>query len=461
MTGKELTGKELAGKELIQAVFNQETTRRPPWVPFAGVHAGKLIGVKAHRILQDVDLLVEGLLKVNQLYQVDGQPVLFDLQIEAEVLGCELRWAEDAPPSVASHPLAQSLEIPHRFPRKEEGRIPLALEAMRRMKKKVGDTTALYGLVTGPFTLAAHLRGTEIFMDMMDNTSYVQGLLEYTNEVAKTMSSYYAEAGMDVIAVVDPMISQISPDHFKEFMEDPFSKLFSHIKTLGAYSSFFVCGNATANIEPMCLTKPDCISVDENVHLPHAKEITDRYGIVIGGNLPLTTVMLLGTQEDNMKAVLDLMDSLTPGSWIVSPGCDMPYDTPIENCVAVAQAVRHPEKAREMLAHYKAQDIRFEGTLPDYAHLPRPLVEVFTLDSATCAACGYMLEAAKEAVKRFEGKVDLVEYKYTLRENVARCRAMGVKQLPSLYINGELAYSSLIPAVEELVEKIQSKLRGL
>ncbi len=449
----------MTGKELITAVFSHKSTPRPAWVPFAGVHAGKLIGVKADRILKDADLLVEALKKVNQLYQADGQPVLFDLQIEAEILGCELRWAEDAPPSVASHPLKDSREIPSHIPRLEEGRIPVALQAMRRMKKAVGSTTALYGLVTGPFTLAAHLRGTDIFMDMLDDPPYVEGLLQYANEVAKTMSGYYVDAGMDVIAVVDPMISQISPDHFGEFMTRPFTDLFDHIRKLGAFSSFFVCGNATANIEPMCLTRPDCISVDENVHLPHAKEITDRYGIVIGGNLPLTTVMLLGTQEDNMKAVLDLMDSLSPGSWIVSPGCDMPYDTPVENTVAVAQAVRHPEKAREMVAHYKAADLKFEGKLPDYGHLSKPLVEVFTLDSATCAACGYMLEAAKEAVKRFEGKVDLVEYKYTVKENVARCRAMGVKQLPSLYINGELAYSSLIPAVEELVEKIHHALK--
>ncbi|MCX7786968.1 MAG: thioredoxin family protein [Spirochaetes bacterium] len=450
----------MTGKELIKAVFARKSTERPPWVPFAGVHAGKLIGVKADRILQDGELLVEALKRVNTLYQVDGQPVLFDLQIEAEVLGCELHWAQDAPPSVASHPLADTAGLPTHIPQRHEGRIPVVLKAMRTMKKDVGNHTALYGLVTGPFTLAAHLRGTEIFMDMIDQPSYIHGLLSYTTEVAKAMSEYYVEAGMDVIAIVDPMVSQISPDHFKEFMHSPFSTLFSCIQRLGAFSSFFVCGNATANIEPMCLTHPDCISVDENVHLPHAKEITDRYGIVIGGNLPLTTVMLLGTQEDNMKAVLDLMDSLTPGSWIVSPGCDMPYDTPIENCVAVAQAVRHPEKAREMVAHYTAKDIPFEGTLPDYAHLSKPLVEVFTLDSATCAACGYMVEAAKEAVKRFQGQVDLVEYKYTVRENVARCRVMGVKQLPSLYINGELAYSSLIPAVEELVEKIQTKLKG-
>ncbi|MFQ3621398.1 MAG: hypothetical protein SNJ78_10710 [Spirochaetales bacterium] len=48
---------------------------------------------------------------MNTLYQVDGQPVMFDLQIEAEVLGCELGWAEDAPPSVASHPLMRLTAI--------------------------------------------------------------------------------------------------------------------------------------------------------------------------------------------------------------------------------------------------------------------------------------------------------------------------------------------------------------
>lgn len=444
------------GKELITAVFNHQSTPRAPWVPFAGVHAGKLIGANAREVLQDAKLLTKALLAANKTYQVDGQPVLFDLQIEAEILGCNLLWADDAPPSVASHPLADTFDIPNRIPKKTEGRIPVALETMGAMKKAVGDTTALYGLITGPFTLASHLRGTEIFMDMLDNEKYVHDLLKYANGVAKTMAGYYIEAGMDVIAVVDPLISQISPDHFKEFMEEPFSDLFAHINKLGAFSSFFVCGNATANIEPMCLTKPDCISVDENVNLPKAKEITDRHGIVIGGNLPLTTVMLLGTQQDNMKAVLDLMDSLSPQSWICSPGCDMPYDTPIENCVAAGQAVRQPDQARAMVANYSAPDLKFEGTLPDYDHLSQPLIEAFTLDSATCAACSYMVAAAKEAVKRLSGQVDFVEYKYTSKENIARCRAMGVKQLPSLYINGKLAYSSLIPAVEELVEKIKS-----
>ncbi len=443
------------GKELITAVMEHRPTPRAPWVPFAGAHAGKLIGKNAKEVLSNGDDLYKALMEVNRIYRPDGQPVLFDLQIEAEILGCDLVWTEDGPPSVSSHPLAESGGVPDKIPAKTEGRIPLALDVMARMAAAVGDKTALYGLITGPFTLASHLRGTEIFMDMMMDADYVHRLLDYANRVAKAVAGYYIEAGMDVIAVVDPLISQISPAHFAEFMEKPFGDLFAHIRSGGAYGSFFVCGNATANIEPMCRTKPHCISVDENVNLAAAKAITDRYDIVIGGNLPLTTVMLLGTQQDNMKAVLDLADSLSPGNWICAPGCDMPFDTPVENCVAAGQAVREPEQARTMIAGYTAADLKFEGELPDYAALERPLVEAFTLDSATCAACGYMVEAAKEAVKRLNGTADLVEYKFTVKNNIARCVKMGVKQLPSLYINGKLAYSSIIPAVEELVKKIE------
>ena len=60
----------------------------------------------------------------------------------------------------------------------------------------------------------------------------------------------------------------------------------------------------------MCQTGPDSISIDENIDLAGAKEITDRYNITIGGNIPLTTPMLLGNQQDNMKFVVDLLESL-------------------------------------------------------------------------------------------------------------------------------------------------------
>lgn len=449
-------------KELLLSSLKHETTVRPPWVPFAGVHAGALVGATATQVLQDEDTLVNALMEVNRLYKPDGQPVVFDLQLEAEILGCDLLWADDGPPSVASHPLADTMTVPCEctLPTEQDGRMPLVLSAMRRMKQHVGDTTALYGLICGPFTLASHLRGNDIFMDMYDDEDYVKELLAFCTECGKRVSSYFIKAGMDVIAVVDPLVSQISSDHFEEFLSKPFKELFEYIKEEGAYSSFFVCGDATRNIEVMCHTNPDSISVDENVDLAAAKQITDKYNITIGGNIPLTSVMLHGTQQDNMKYVVDLLDGIKDHrNLIIAPGCDMPYATPVENTVAVAQAVLQTEEVREMVANYVsiAEDIHVE--LPDYTALTRPLVEVFTLDSATCAACTYMMGAANEAKLHFGDAIDVVEYKFTQKENIARCKAMGVQKLPSIYVNGQLKFSSIIPGKEELYSAINGAIQ--
>jgi len=450
-------------KELLFQTLRHEETSRAPWVPFAGVHAAKLKGYTATEMLTDADKAVESLLMVNQLYKPDGQPMIFDLQIEAECLGCELTWADDCPPSVSSHPLAGEMDEPPvtpcdcTIPTKESGRIPYVLDVMTRMKKAVGDTTALYGLICGPFTLASHLRGNDLFTDMYDFEDEVTELFAFCNRVCKRMADYYIEAGMDVIAIVDPLISQISTYHFEDYMSAPYTELFDHIREKGAFSSFFVCGDATRNIEVMCQTNPDSISVDENVNLLAAKAISDKYNIVIGGNIPLTTIMLLGNQQDNMKFAVELLDSIpVKKNFILAPGCDMPYDVPVENTIGVAQAALETDAVREMVKNYQAEEVDTSNVVvPDYANLKKPLIEVFTLDSAQCAACSYMMLAANAAKETFGDAIDMVEYKFIYKENVARCVKMGVPNLPSMYINGELKYRSIIPAKAELEQAIQ------
>ena len=446
-----------SGKDRLLKTLKHEPVAGIPWVPFAGVHAGKLKGFSAKEVLTDSDKLFESLLEANRLYDPDGQPVLFDLQVEAEILGCDLAWAEDAPPSVASHPLSSHKTIPEKLPNPGDGRLPMILQVMRQLKEAVGNHTALYGLVTGPFTLASHLRGTDIFLDTMDDPDYLKQLMAYTSRVAQHMAALYLEAGMDVIAIVDPVTSQVSPRTFTAFLAEPFSQVFDAIREKGAFSSFFVCGDATKNIEVMCQTNPDCIAVDENIDMVAVKPITDQYNIVLEGNIPLTTRMLLGTQQDNMKYIVDLLDKLSNHhNLIVSPGCDMPYDTPVENVIAAVEAIRDPENTRMILANYQAAEMDLDSVdLPVYEERNVPLMEVFTLDSATCAACGYMLSAAERASQTLGDRVEMVEYKITKPENVARMMKMGIKNLPCILINGDLRFSSLIPSQRELLEAVE------
>ncbi len=84
-----------------------------------------------------------------------------------------------------------------------------------------------------------------------------------------------------------------------------------------------------------------------------------------------------------------------------------------------------------------------------------PLIEVFTLDSSTCPACGYMKLAAERAVQELGDTVEMVEYKITTPENIARMKKLSVQNLPSILINGQLRFSSIIPSNRELLETIQ------
>ena len=450
----------MTGKELIFTTLRHEKQERAPWVPFAGVHAGLLKGYKAEELLKNPDKLYESLMEVSRLYMPDGQPIVFDLQLEAEVLGCDLMWADDNPPSVTSHPWEVKPDYSRNI-EKTDGRIGMVMDVSRRMEESVGDKEALYGLFCGPFTLMSHLRGTKLFMDMKKNPQIVHEMLDFVTEQGCRMADFYAEAGIDVIAAVDPLISQISPKCFEEFMLEPYKKLFQHIRGLGRFSSFFVCGNAIRNLELMCQSDPDSISIDENIPMETAKAITDKYNIVIGGNIPLTTTMLFGNQMDNIKFVVDMVDKLEikDKNLIIAPGCDMPYAVPVENCIAVARAAKDIEAAREMVSNYEAVDDNIEVELPDYEHLPRPLIEAFTLDSAQCAACQYMWATVNDAKAKYGDRIDIIEYKYNKRENIARCKKMGVPNLPTLYMNGKPMYVSIIPSQEEFFEEIDRLLK--
>ena len=52
-------------------------------------------------------------------------------------------------------------------------------------------------------------------MDMYDDEDGVKALVAYCEEVVREVADYYIEAGCDIIAAVDPLVSQISPDMFE------------------------------------------------------------------------------------------------------------------------------------------------------------------------------------------------------------------------------------------------------
>jgi MtaA/CmuA family methyltransferase len=453
----------MTGKELLLRALKGEKTERPAWLPYVGCHGGQLVGATAEQYLQSADLIVEGLSKARELYKPDGLPIVFDLQLEAEVLGCELHWAEKTPPSVVSHPMSmlegegKTLADLPAFST-EAGRFPMVLEATDRVAAAMGDDVALYGLLTGPFTLTSHLMGNDLFMAMYDSPEGVIETMDFCANIACQVIDAYVAHGIDVVAVVDPMTSQISPEHFTQFVTPAVNKVFDHIRAAGAAGSMFVCGDATRNLEVMAATHCDNVAIDEQIPLPKIRQLTAAAGKSFGGNLKLTTVLLMGDSDDAKLNAIQCIDDAGDAGFILAPGCDLPYDVKPENVAAVAEMV-HDAYRRDITrqtVHAKAGDTFDDVTLPDYEADDAVIVDVVTLDSEGCAPCQYMFSAAMEARGRLtdDVKVEVREHKITTRQGVGMMVKLGVPNLPSICIDGKCEFASIIPETKVLADRI-------
>ena len=448
----------MKGLELIKRAMTLQPVERVPWVPFVGVHGAFLIGTDATSYLNSADLMTKGISRAIELYQPDGIPVIFDLQLEAEILGCRLRWAETSPPAVVSHPLAEGLSLRDlSLPEPTSGRIPVVTEATRTIRQRYPEI-ALYGLVTGPFTLALHLLGTEIFLKLLESPEEVKEILDFCTEVSVRMSDFLMEAGCDVIAVVDPMTSQIDTETFREFVTPQASRVFDSIRDKGRLGSFFVCGHAQQNVEEMCRCRPDNISIDENIPLDFVREVALREGISFGGNLRLTVVLLMGDEEDARHEALNCLDMAGETGFILATGCDIPMETPPETLKAVTQMVNDPytrEITRISAASPERMDIL---NMKDYGQADKVIVDIITLDSESCAPCQYMVEAVQRVAPHFEGVVEWREHAIKKMEAVTFMSSLMVKNIPTICIDGKIAFVSRIPPKNQLIQAIQERI---
>ncbi len=446
------------GLELIKKAFALQAVERVPWVPFVGVHGGFLTGVDAETYLKSSEKVVDGVSKAIEEYNPDGVPVVFDLQIEAEILGCKLQWAPHNPPAVISHPLAEGISLKDlKVPEKTDGRISVALEATKKLRVKYPDV-ALYGLITGPFTLALHLMGTDIFVKLFEAPEEVTEVMEFCKKVGLKMAEYLMNAGCDIIAVVDPMTSQIDPLTFETFVTPNVTEIFTFIRKKNKLSSFFVCGHAQQNIEAMCNCSPDNVSIDENIPLDFVKEIALKKGISFGGNMKLTVVLLMGNEDDAREEALSCLDLGGKTGFILAPGCDLPMETPPENIKAVSILVNDPYQQDIVRELEKKESTLEVFNMKDYGQSDKVIVDIITLDSESCAPCQYMVEAVKKVAPQFEGVVEWREHAIKKMDAVTFMSSLMVKNIPTICIDGKIAFVSKIPPKGELIAAIQKRI---
>lgn len=285
---------------------------------------------EAHR---NAERMAQLSISCHNLTGLESVRVPFDFVVEAEALGCEIRWWDkpQTVPSVVRHPYknTQDLKMPNNLI--EAGRISVILEAITTIREKVGDFLPISSLVLGPFSLAGELAGVENFLRWtLKKPEYVKEFVDFATEIVIEYAKAQYRAGSNIVEVADAMASldMISPNMFREFVKPALIKIARH---LGGIRVLHICGRTDQILNDIIETRFDGISVNTDV----AKTKSLAGDIKILGNISSKKTLVFGSPND---VKTEAKKALEAGVDLLEPECGFSPITPIRNIKAMIEA---------------------------------------------------------------------------------------------------------------------------
>ena len=354
-----MTGTMTSRQRVLRAI-RREPTDCIPAAPFMYDLAAVAVGMPIIEYCTHADSLARAQLA---LYESVGQDVISigsDNYYIAEGFGCRTARSEDELPTLET-PAVESLEDVYRLRVPDpltQGRMPMMIEAIRRVRQAVGDRVAIRCPGTGPFALASYFVGTQQWLlevGLADAGFEDEGLpaihhaLELASDALIAFGLACWQAGADIIQCGDSLSScdVISPHAYQRFAMPYQHKIFRAWRRSGITGSLLhICGDSTRVLTHYRDTEPDLIEIDNMVDLGFAKQ-TIGNDVAIVGNVHTVTELLQGTPETVRAAAQRCIEQAGDTGFLLGSGCLVPRRTPLENVRAlVAAAHEHVSGCR-------------------------------------------------------------------------------------------------------------------
>jgi len=336
---------QLTPKERVYKAISLKIPDRVPVIPQIMYTASRIAGIKFSEAMKDPMKMKDALLKSYREVGYDGVYVGWEssFNLMAEAMGCRLRYGEDSIPTVSQTIVSKkedvgNLKIPDPW---KDGRMPIYLEATRLVKSELQDVAPILGYVPGPLTLSSVLRGPGAFLlDLVRNRDMVEELADTSTQASTAFAEAKISEGADIIVIAEPMSSTsvISPKMFREIALPRIRNILATIQSRGATPSLHICGNTTPILSDIAEIGTKIFEVDHLVDLAIAKRALSGKVCVQGNVNPTGT--LNGT--DPMAVITECRECIAKaaegGGYILSSGCEVPLDAPLENLKAMVRA---------------------------------------------------------------------------------------------------------------------------
>jgi uroporphyrinogen decarboxylase len=283
---------EISSKELIRSLFLLQELPRTPFVPWVGTFAARLEQITTEEMLSDPGLLSTSLLNAQQLFGYDAIATVLDSSLEAEACGCQIEWPEDGSlPRTVSHPLEdgatiEGLDI---LNVEKRGRIPAVLETVKRIGAVRGKQVAIFGMITGPLTLARHLKGNGFVTGLNEESAESTRIVEAAGSVGLRLCRKYCELGVDAIVVAEEMLGSVTPRTL-QMVAGPLKSVWNVARFFGVRSLLLTKGYAENAVDPILALQADGIALSGDIDHAQLQAAALKRGAFYGRSVPDTAL---------------------------------------------------------------------------------------------------------------------------------------------------------------------------
>ena len=201
-----------------QRVMNTLTGQpvdRIPVFAVLGAYGGKLTNTDLRTLFSDASAYVAGQNALQKEFGFDLVMTAFDYSVIAEAFGGEVAWSADQVPNMkrpAARKAAEALSLP--LPETSKtGRLPMILEANRKLADLYKEKVPIISVLPGPCILPSLLVGIDQWMEaVLFDRELAQKLLDYTAPFLVSWANALLDAGADCLAFTEGMAtSAVAP----------------------------------------------------------------------------------------------------------------------------------------------------------------------------------------------------------------------------------------------------------
>ena len=197
-------------RQMAKGLLNGVVPPRPLFLPIVFSLGAKVENVPLATFLGNPAKISSALRQTRGPLGTDGVACYFDPYLEVEALGATLQRPSDGQsPTIRWPQSARMGELPEKLRTPEEaaksGRVPVAVEVIKRMNALPNRDFLLMAGVTGPLTLAGWITQLEHKKDLrsVDSSNAAQ---ELASSVVTQMASTFLEAGADLIMIQEEIV---------------------------------------------------------------------------------------------------------------------------------------------------------------------------------------------------------------------------------------------------------------